>query len=696
MSIRSKLTLIATLPVLVICVIGWYWVRESLYTQIQTSAIRQSQIVVDKINDVFKGHEAYWRAYCNSESVRTVLRESNMLFENDADRDSRILAAEQLWRKSSATSMTDLANTIIHSDLSQALIHHLKVLEAANGYRIYGEIFFTNRYGLNVAQTGWTSDYIQNDEHWWVRAHTDGVYHDDVSFDESAGVFSTAICIKVNDEHGHFLGVAKVIVNIQEVIEVLDQFAEDGDNAQVTHIALLRNNREVIHETGSNKFERFRDGAEYLKTGEYQRPVDIIESRLDERSGTAMYSVIHAPINRSAFADLEWILVYEQPVEYVFASISQLRNSMFGFAVVVFPVVLLLSLWVCMRLSSRINRLVEATGKLGKEEFDVRVETTPHDELGRLGESFNNALDELRDTQAERQRLSTRLLDASRKAGMTEVATGVLHNVEHVLKSLSLSSRVIAQHVSDLHVDAVVQAVDLMDENPALDSKQAQSGEVLERVPQQLHELGMQLKGGQSEIEAELQQLSDGVEHVLRTVQLHQQFAASRSGVGQQIDLHELIDDALRLQHVIDGQYGVKLIRDYGEIPKVSTDRHFIMLALVNIISNAKHAMYMSRESVMVLQVRTFMEDGYVYVSISDNGVGIHEKQIKRIFQYGYTNKVNCHGNGLHSALNAIRAVKGELTVHSDGLGHGAEFTIGLPVSVNTKTELETASLDAY
>jgi signal transduction histidine kinase len=65
---------------------------------------------------------------------------------------------------------------------------------------------------------------------------------------------------------------------------------------------------------------------------------------------------------------------------------------------------------------------------------------------------------------------------------------------------------------------------------------------------------------------------------------------------------------------------------------------------------------------------------------VADTGVGIPAENLTRIFNQGFTTRKNGHGFGLHSAALAARDLGGELTVHSAGLGHGATFTLELPV----------------
>ncbi|HLM43771.1 MAG TPA: ATP-binding protein, partial [Myxococcaceae bacterium] len=68
-----------------------------------------------------------------------------------------------------------------------------------------------------------------------------------------------------------------------------------------------------------------------------------------------------------------------------------------------------------------------------------------------------------------------------------------------------------------------------------------------------------------------------------------------------------------------------------------------------------------------------------VRIEVQDNGVGIAEEMATRIFQYGFTTRKDGHGFGLHSSAVAAQELGGSLTLHSDGLGRGATFTLELP-----------------
>jgi two-component system, NtrC family, sensor kinase len=73
---------------------------------------------------------------------------------------------------------------------------------------------------------------------------------------------------------------------------------------------------------------------------------------------------------------------------------------------------------------------------------------------------------------------------------------------------------------------------------------------------------------------------------------------------------------------------------------------------------------------------------GMISLSVTDTGVGIAAENIEKIFQHGFTTRKDGHGFGLHSAANDARAMGGELTVSSPGLGKGARFELQIPLMV--------------
>jgi two-component system NtrC family sensor kinase len=78
-------------------------------------------------------------------------------------------------------------------------------------------------------------------------------------------------------------------------------------------------------------------------------------------------------------------------------------------------------------------------------------------------------------------------------------------------------------------------------------------------------------------------------------------------------------------------------------------------------------------------------------IRVKDDGDGIAPENITRIFAHGFTTRKEGHGFGLHSCALAAMEMNGTLTVHSDGLGKGAVFTLRVPF----QTAPDVQGLDA-
>ena len=64
----------------------------------------------------------------------------------------------------------------------------------------------------------------------------------------------------------------------------------------------------------------------------------------------------------------------------------------------------------------------------------------------------------------------------------------------------------------------------------------------------------------------------------------------------------------------------------------------------------------------------------WVQLDVTDNGIGIAPEVQAKLFQFGFTTKLNGHGIGLHASILAAKEMGGSLTGSSKGLGTGATF----------------------
>jgi C4-dicarboxylate-specific signal transduction histidine kinase len=154
------------------------------------------------------------------------------------------------------------------------------------------------------------------------------------------------------------------------------------------------------------------------------------------------------------------------------------------------------------------------------------------------------------------------------------------------------------------------------------------------------------------------------------------------------VQLAELVEDALRINHAALTRHSVQVERALADVPPVLTEKHKVLMIMVNLISNAKYAVGVLPEQERRLTVSLSPPaDGRLLIEVRDNGMGLAPEMLTRIFQHGFTTREEGHGFGLHSSALAAQEMGGTLTAHSDGLGRGATFRLDLPFVPEEQSE---------
>ena len=280
--------------------------------------------------------------------------------------------------------------------------------------------------------------------------------------------------------------------------------------------------------------------------------------------------------------------------------------------------------------------------------------------------------------EASLEDANRKLRDASRQAGMAEVATNVLHNVGNVLNSVVTSAGVVMDNVRKSKISSLDKVVAMLREHEPNLASFITSDSRGRQLPEYLAQLSSLLLADRAETLKELESLRSNIEHINQIVAMQQRYATV-SGVKEIIDLRELVEDSLRLNLGALDRHGVELIREFEAVPPLNVDKHRILQILVNLVRNAKYACDDSGRADKQVTVRVSNGHGQVLISVTDNGVGLPPENLTRIFFHGFTTRKDGHGFGLHSGALAAKEMGGSLRVHSDGPGKGATFTLELP-----------------
>lgn len=340
-----------------------------------------------------------------------------------------------------------------------------------------------------------------------------------------------------------------------------------------------------------------------------------------------------------------------------------------------------LILLVLLRLLQRnvlgpIAKLTEHAVEIGRNEDPTKkLDLRRDDELGILAREFDGMMVKLAQSRAA-------LVKAARHAGMSEIATGVLHNVGNVLNSVNVSATLLTEKTR------TSSAADLKLAMTAVRESAGDLAAFLAKDPRGAHlypllvALSEQLESEHSDVEQELRRLTEGLDHVKLLVQSQQSYAG-HSGVREPTVLSQQIESALSMTGRTLGEDGVVIVREYEDVPVCEVDCHRMLEILVNLVQNARQALERPElaERKLTVRLRAATEDR-IAIEVEDTGVGIPAENLERIFVHGFTTKKNGHGFGLHASANAATEMGGSLTAHSDGPGRGARFTLEVPVRI--------------
>ncbi len=294
-------------------------------------------------------------------------------------------------------------------------------------------------------------------------------------------------------------------------------------------------------------------------------------------------------------------------------------------------------------------------------------------EITRRTIDLKKALEELKETRDE-------LVEKAHKAGMAEIAAGVLHNVGNVLNSVNVSTTLIDYTVRNSKVSGLVKANSLLREN----MDQLETFICENPRGKQLMEYYLKLEepviNEQEKVLFQVDRLMNKIELINEVISAQQSYAGG-SIHADKMSLSKMIDDALALQSGSIERHQLNIKKDLKATDSIVAQRSKLIHVLVNLIKNAKESMEENHPKDKNLTITSWQDDKWVYMSIADNGSGINKQNLNKIFTHSFTTKRNGHGFGLHSCANYMSEMKGKIDVHSEGEGKGTTFTLIFPKS---------------
>ena len=274
--------------------------------------------------------------------------------------------------------------------------------------------------------------------------------------------------------------------------------------------------------------------------------------------------------------------------------------------------------------------------------------------LHQQKEEINAALSQLKATQSQ-------LIQSEKMASLGELTAGIAHEIQNPLNFVN--------NFSEVNKELLVEMKDEMDKGN-LDDAKAIAKDV-------------------SDNEEKINHHGKRADAIVKGMLQH---SRSSSGVKEPTDINALADEYLRLSYhglrAKDKTFNAKFETDFDtSLPKINIVPQDIGRVILNLINNAFYAVTEKKKQQLngyepTVSVSTKKEGDKIFVSVKDNGNGIPQKVLDKIFQPFFTTKPTGEGTGLGLSLSydIVKAHGGELKAETKE-GEGSEFIIQLPVN---------------
>lgn len=295
-----------------------------------------------------------------------------------------------------------------------------------------------------------------------------------------------------------------------------------------------------------------------------------------------------------------------------------------------------------------------------------------------------------KETEEKVKLLNQQLLTAARQAGMADIATSVIHNIGNVLNSANVSLNILQENFSQPHFKKLIAAIELLKNHKDDISTYLTADQKGKIVPSYLIAICDILKAQEQTVCDEINHLNTYLQHIREIVGMQQEFSGV-SGIVEKVFLPEIIDIALQMSGYSLFMKKIQVNKIYNNPIFVTVDKTKLLQILVNLIQNAKDAV-IANQTESQKKIKFLLDEestnSQVIIKVIDNGIGIEQENMVKIFSFGFTNKAKGHGVGLHTSALAAKELGGSLRAESEGIGSGATFTLTIP-----KTQTRTAKV---
>ncbi len=342
-----------------------------------------------------------------------------------------------------------------------------------------------------------------------------------------------------------------------------------------------------------------------------------------------------------------------------------------------------------------LNTMIVSAQTIAKGNLNQRIDVRTSDEVGILGNTFNemaHALetrerqlqelnrnleimvrqrttqlekshDALKQAYVELQSAQEQLVQTEKMASLGQLVAGIAHEIKNPLNFIYGNTGFLADYTAKLQ-----QLIEAYENLPGLPD---QDREAIEKLKDEYNYGFIR-----EDLRTLIDNFTEGARRINTIVSDLRTFSRVDTDSVSEFDIHGAFEISLNL---LRNQYKnrITIHKEYGSIPKIQGYAGKLNQVFLNLLSNAFHSI---RETGDVY-IRTRASNGMVEIEIADTGVGIAKENLNRIFEPFFTTKPVGQGTGLGLSISygIIQQHRGKIQVTSE-LGKGTSFTVRLPV----------------
>ncbi|MEC7940985.1 MAG: cache domain-containing protein [Pseudomonadota bacterium] len=313
----------------------------------------------------------------------------------------------------------------------------------------------------------------------------------------------------------------------------------------------------------------------------------------------------------------------------------------------------------------RIHKVVKLV-QLGKDKRIGTLGLDDQHELTLLAKQFDKMLDLLHERNQEIQQAALELECKvhSRTASLKEKT-----------EELELHIKLLNQARDKLVVNEKLAALGELTAGIAHEINNP-TAVILGNVELMKFELGDEVSRVEEEVHAIMEQINR-IRNITRSLLQYSRHGGVQDEITWQ-HINPIVDESITLVKTGAKKRDMVYVSNLNAKTSVEVNRNQLLQILVNLQMNAIHAM--DGQGTLTISSEDWVEDGVSHgaiVHVEDEGSGIKEEQLKRIFSPFYTTKRDGTGLGLSVSQSILSQIGGEIRVESE-VGKGSRFSIYL------------------